>query len=157
PVSIKPAGKGWLLDFGVNRSGLIHLQVSGKAGTKITIIPSEKLKADGTLDIASTGASPDKAIAYRYTLARGGPESWRPQFTYNGFRYLQVDGLAQAPSNTTITMDLIHAVNPPSSEFTSSNPLLQTIRIMTKRAIESNMMSVLTDCPDREKGPYTGD
>ena len=28
---------------------------------------------------------------------------------------------------------------------------------MALRAIESNMMSVLTDCPDREKGPYTGD
>ena len=158
PVSIKPLGSGsWLLDFGINRSGLVHLNVSGAAGTKITIIPSEKLQADGTLDVASTGAGPGKTIAYRYSLAGGAPESWRPQFTYNGFRYLQVDGLAHAPAKETVTVDLIHATNPSSSEFASSNPLLQTIRTMTRRAIESNMMSVLTDCPDREKGPYTGD
>lgn len=158
PVSIKPTADGsYILDFGVNRSGLPHIHISAKAGTKITLIPAEKLKEDGSLDIASTGARAGKQIAYRYTAAGGGPESWRAQFTYNGFRYLEVEGLPHAPDKTTVSLDVIHATNPSASEFASSEPLLQTIRTMARRAIQSNMMSVLTDCPDREKGPYTGD
>ncbi len=158
PISIKAATNGaYILDFGANHSGLPHIHVSAEAGTRITLIPAEKLKTDGSLDISSTGARPTGQIAYRYTAAGGGPEDWHAQFTYNGFRYLEVEGLPHAPNKTTVTVDVIHAMNPSASEFTSSNPLLQTIRTMTRRAIESNMMSVLTDCPDREKGPYTGD
>jgi alpha-L-rhamnosidase len=96
-------------------------------------------------------------IAYRYTFSGKGVETWRPQFTYNGFRYLKVEGLTAAPKPAEITVDTVHASNPEASTFTSSNPLLQQIQEMTHRAIQSNMMSVLTDCPDREKGPYTGD
>src|SRR5437016_13545730 len=54
-------------------------------------------------------------------------------------------------------MDVVHAANPSASEFTSSSDLLNQIHAITERSIQSNMMSVLTDCPDREKGPYTGD
>ena len=158
PISIKALSNGaYILDFGANRSGLPHVHISAKAGTEITMIPAERLKADGSLDISSTGATATKQIAYRYTAAGGGPEDWHAQFTYNGFRYLEVDGLPHAPDKNTVTVDVIHATNPSASEFTSSNPLLQSIRTIARRAIKSNMMSVLTDCPDREKGPYTGD
>jgi alpha-L-rhamnosidase len=96
-------------------------------------------------------------IAYRYTFSGKGVETWRPQFTYNGFRYLKVEGLTLAPKPSEITADVVYASNPEASTFTSSDPLLQQIQEMTHRAIQSNMMSVFTDCPDREKGPYTGD
>lgn len=158
PVSIKAMPNGaYILDFGANRSGLPLLHISAKAGTEITMIPAELLKPDGSLDIASTGATATKQIAYRFTAAGGGPENWHAQFTYNGFRYLEVKGLPHAPDKSTITVDVIHAMNPSASEFSSSNPLLQSIRTIARRAIKSNMMSVMTDCPDREKGPYTGD
>jgi hypothetical protein len=158
PISIRAISNGaYILDFGANRSGLPRIHVSAKAGTEITMIPAEKLNANGSIDISSTGARVGKQIAYRYTAAGGGPEDWHAQFTYNGFRYLEVDGLLQTPDKTTVTVDVIHATNPSASEFTSSNPLLQSIRAMALRAIQSNMMSVLTDCPGREKGPYTGD
>lgn len=158
PVSIKARPNGaYILDFGANRSGFPQVHITAKAGTEITMIPSELLKPDGSLDISSTGARPNKQIAYRFTAAGGGPENWHAQFTYNGFRYLEVEGLPHAPNKNTITVDVIHAMNPSASEFSSSNPLLQSIRTIARRAIKSNMMSVMTDCPDREKGPYTGD
>jgi alpha-L-rhamnosidase len=96
-------------------------------------------------------------IAYRYTSAGGHHETWHPQFTYSGFRYVRIDGLQHAPDPGTATMLVVHAANPRASSFSSSSPLLTQIHDMTVRSIESNMMSVLTDCPDREKGPYTGD
>jgi alpha-L-rhamnosidase len=158
PVSIKPTGSGsYLLDFGANRSGWPNLRVSGKAGTTITLTPAELLNPDSSLNVRSTGASAEKKIAYRYTLVGSGSETWHPQFTYSGFRYLQVDGLPAVPAKDTVTMKVLYAANPEASTFDSSSPLLQAIRAMTRRAIQSNMMSVLTDCPNREKGPYTGD
>ena len=158
PGSVRAIGGGsYILDFGANRSGWPSVHLAGKAGTTITMTPSELLNADGTLDVGSTGARPDRKIAYRYTFAGAGVETWQPKFTYNGFRYLQVDGLAHAPDKSAITMMTLYAANPRASAFESSSTLLQQIHEITLRAMQSNMMSVLTDCPDREKGPYTGD
>ncbi|MET7474827.1 family 78 glycoside hydrolase catalytic domain [Streptomyces sp. NPDC005648] len=158
PVSSTPDGTGsYILDFGANRSGWPSLKVSGPAGTTISMIPAEKLKTDGTLDISSTGATATDQIAYRYTLSGHGTETWHPRFTYSGFRYLKVDGLPAAPKADTVTLQVIHASNPRASDFTSSSRLINEIHAITLRSTQSNMMSVLTDCPDREKGPYTGD
>lgn len=158
PVSITPDGKGaYILDFGANRSGWPSVRASGPPGTRISMIPAEKLSADGSLDIASTGATAANQIAYRYTLSGHGTETWHPRFTYSGFRYLKVDGLPAAPKSDTVTMQVVHASNPRASGFTSSNQLINEVHAITLRAMQSNMMSVLTDCPDREKGPYTGD
>lgn len=158
PVAITPRGNGsYILDFGANRSGWPSLNVSGPAGSKVSMIPAELLKADGSLDVSSTGASADNPIAYRYTLSGKGTETWHPRFTYSGFRYLQVDGLPKAPRPDTVTVRTIHAANPQASTFDSSDEVVNQIHTITQRAMQSNMMSVMTDCPDREKGPYTGD
>ncbi|MER5683174.1 family 78 glycoside hydrolase catalytic domain [Streptomyces sp. NPDC002205] len=158
PQSVTPVGNGsYVLDFGANHSGWPALKATGPAGTTITMTPAEKLKSDGTLDVSSTGATAADKIAYQYTLAGKGTETWHPQFTYSGFRYLQVDGLPTAPTRDTVTLQVLYADNPQASTFDSSSQLINDIHAMTLRSIQSNMMSVLTDCPDREKGPYTGD
>ncbi|MDH2416221.1 alpha-L-rhamnosidase [Nocardioides sp. CER19] len=158
PKAISKVGDSWVLDFGANRSGWPDVSLEVPAGTTVTMTPAEQLNPDGTINTASTGASATKgAIAYKYTAAGHRRETWHPQFTYSGFRYLRVDGLAQRPSRDTVTMLVVHAANPRASSFSSSSHVLNDIHAMTVRSTESNMMSVLTDCPDREKGPYTGD
>jgi len=150
-------GATYVLDFGTQLSGLPKVSVSGPAGTTITMIPAEVANADGSINISSTGASATNQILYRYTLAGGGAETWHSQFTYNGFRYLQVTGLPAAPTADTVTVDVTHASNQATASFDSSSPLLDQIYTISKQALDNNMQSVLTDCPDREKGPYTGD
>lgn len=158
PVSIKPAGgDSYILDFGANVAGWPTLRLSGKAGSTVTLIPSELLNPDGSLNVRSTGASEARKIAYRYTLSGEGEETWHPKFTYHGFRYLRVDGLSAPPARNTVTVQVLYASNPEASAFESSSPLLQSVRDICLRATQGNMLSVLTDCPDREKGPYTGD
>ncbi len=147
----------YVLDFGKNLSGLPKLSVSGPAGTTVTMIPAETANADGTIDVSSTGASATSQILYRYTLSGHGHETWHSQFTYNGFRYLQVTGLVSPPTPETVTLLVTRASNRDAASFDSSSQLLNAIYAITKQALENNMQSVLTDCPDREKGPYTGD
>ncbi len=147
----------YVLDFGKNLSGLPKITSSGPAGTTVTLIPAEVVNADGTLNIGSTGASATNQILYRYTFAGGGTETWHAQFTYNGFRYLQVTGLPSAPTADNVTVLVTHASNRETATFTTSDDTINSIWAITKQALENNMQSVLTDCPDREKGPYTGD
>ena len=61
------------------------------------------------------------------------------------------------PTPDTVTLLVTRASNRETASFDSSSQLLNSIYAITKQALENNMQSVLTDCPDREKGPYTGD
>jgi alpha-L-rhamnosidase len=151
------AGPTYVLNFGANLAGLPKITGSAPAGTTVTMIPAEQVNADGTVNVASTGASPTSQILYHYTFAGHGTETWHAQFTYNGFQYLEVRGLTAAPTPDTITLLVTHAANKQTATFDSSSAMLNTIYQITRRALQNNMQSVLTDCPDREKGPYTGD
>ena len=120
-------GPTYVLDFGKNLSGLPKITGAGPAGTTVTLIPAEVANADGTVNIGSTGASATNQILYRYTFAGSGTETWHAQFTYNGFRYLQVTGLAAAPTADDVTVLVTHASNRETATFSSSDDTLNSI------------------------------
>lgn len=153
---ITPTANGeWVYDLGQNASGIIELQVSGKKGDTIRITPAELLKEDGTVTQKNMGGP----VYFTYILNGEGTETWRPRFFYSGFRYLQVKGGVPAgkenPLNEAIIKDLkgLHVRNaaPPAGEFTSSNELFNKTFKLIDWGIKSNMVSVFTDCPHREK------
>jgi hypothetical protein len=141
----------YVLDFGRNLVGL--LQVTGKApaGTTITLLGSEQPTPPTNYDTVGS------AGLYRYTFAGTRQETWHAQFTYSGQRYLVVRGLPYKPTAHTVTLLVTHASNQETSTFRTCDPMLNSIYDITKRALQGNMISVFTDCPNREKGPYTGD
>jgi len=141
----------YVLDFGRNLVGL--LQVSGEepSGTTVTLLGSEGPQPPTDYNsVNSTGL-------YDYTFAGTGVETWHTQFTYNGQRFVVVRGLPDTPTKQTVTLLVTHADNTPTATFSSCDTLLSSIYDITKLALENNMQSVMTDCPNREKGPYTGD
>lgn len=137
----------YVFDIGTNVAGWQQLKVRGPAGTKITMRPAELLHPDGTIDYASTG----NPIYDDYTLRGDGVEIWHPEFVYHGFRYIQVEGLPSAPDTDAITALVLRAANDSAGSFDCSNDLLNGIHRVIDRATQSNMFSVLTDCPTREK------
>lgn len=156
-AAVSVPGPTYVLKFGANLAGLPEITDAAPAGTTVTMIPAEAVNPDGSINTSSTGAGPTSQILYRYTFAGRGRETWHSQFTYSGFQYLEVRGLPRPPTADTITLLVTHAANQQTSSFDSSDQTLNTIDQITERALENNMQSVLTDCPDREKGPYTGD
>ena len=155
PVAITQMKSGaFLFDMGVNFAGWQQLRVSGPAGTKVTMSIAEILNSDGTLNLQTMGAVP---IYDTYTRAGAGVETWHPKFEYHGFRYLQVTGLPSPPTADTITGYVVRGANEVAGSFTSSNALLNYIHRIINRAIQSNMISIFTDCPDREKLGWLGD
>src|SRR2546427_5690526 len=91
PVSIRRASSGEMLfDLGQNFTGWARLNVSGSAGTTVTMRVGEGLDKGGKPYTANLRAA---AQTDQYTpsgKARGGYE---PHFTFHGFRYGAVAGL----------------------------------------------------------------
>ena len=156
PISKTQLSPGvWVYDLGQNASGIPQITVQGKKGDTVRITPAELIHADGSANQTGSG----KPHYYNYILKGGGPETWHPQFTYYGFRYLQVDGaIPQGEANTQqlpvmIAIKGLHTRNSAAAAgtFTCSNELFNRTFKLIDWAMKSNMASVFTDCPHREK------
>jgi alpha-L-rhamnosidase len=140
-------------DLGQNAPVIPRLAVHGPSGSSVKIIPAELLRPDGSVDRGSAGG----AEAYwKYTLAGSGAESWFPKFFYHGCRYLQVERApatadGELPVVETLAGVVVHSIAAPVGDFTSSNELFNRIRTLVRWAQRANMVSVLTDCPHRER------
>jgi len=142
----------WVYDIGQNCSGIPSIKVKGNKGDTIRIYCGELINKDGTANQRATG-SPSY---FNYILKGEGTESWQPQFTYTGFRYMQVqcipkDSMQSAPMVEEIAG--LHTRNAAATvgSFSSSNQLFNDTYKLIDWAIRSNTASVFTDCPHREK------
>lgn len=153
-ISVTPEGH-YLYDLGQNFSGIPQISVRGKKGDIVTLRPGE-LSKDGAVSQQSTG-SPHY---YCYTIGTTDSiESWHPQFTYFGLRYIQVEGAVPAattnPDSLPEIIDIVglHTTSdtPVSGSFECSNQLFNNTFRLVDWAMRSNMASILTDCPHREK------
>jgi hypothetical protein len=143
-------------DLGQNVSQIPRIVVSGPAGSFVRIIPAELLKPDGTVDRASCTQDGIRPAWWQYTLKGNGEEHWFPKFFYQGCRYYQVqlhaakDG-GPLPKIVKIEGVVVHSSSKPTGEFVCSNTLFNRIYKLVRWAQRSNMMSLMTDCPHREK------
>ena len=142
-------------DMGKNSSGWPEILVRGRAGDRVRMLPGELLNPDGTVTQASAGAGPNDPVLFDYTLA-GGEERWHPRFAYYGFRYVQVETIPATaggpkPEVLSLQTDVVHDDVAVDGQFTSGVTLLNQIHALIDRAILSNLASVISDCPTREK------
>ncbi|GAA4799398.1 glycoside hydrolase family 78 protein [Olivibacter ginsenosidimutans] len=141
----------FLIDFGQNASGIIRLKVKGNRGDQLKITPAEVLDDDGLPYQKASGAP----YYFEYTLHGNQEEMWEPRFTYYGFRYALVELKSDRPADLakSLQLTLLHTRNssPTVGSFSSSNPLFNQINDLINWGIKSNLASVATDCPHREK------
>jgi alpha-L-rhamnosidase len=57
----------------------------------------------------------------------------------------------ELPTVDSVEMVIVHSTAAPAGQFATSEPLLNRIRDLVRWAQRSNMVSILTDCPHREK------
>ncbi|MEJ5963129.1 family 78 glycoside hydrolase catalytic domain [Pedobacter immunditicola] len=154
-VNQNAATGDWIYDLGQNASGIIELKVSGRKGDTVRVIPGELLKADGTVNQKPTGSP----YYFQYILKGSGIETWRPRFTYSGFRYIQLKGGVPPGKNNTHKLPIVNELTglhirnaaTKTGSFKSSNKIFNQTNSLIDWAIKSNMVSVFTDCPHREK------
>ena len=153
--SYAPQAGKYVVDFGQNASGIIRIRVKGLKGAVVRITPAELLD-DNRLPYQKASGSP---YYLSYTLKGDGVEEWAPRFTYYGFRYAMVEGAAPpdaakaGDSAQLQDITFLHTRNcaPAVGYFQCSDTLFNRIHTLIDWAIRSNLASVSTDCPHREK------
>ncbi len=144
-----------VVDLGQNASYMPRITVSGPVGSTVRLTHAEIVNPDGTISRTTCGGNRGPAW-WQYTKATDEPETWFPQFFYAGCRYLQVDKIpakagGELPRLDKIEGVVVHSTAEPVGQFDCSNELLNRIRTLVRWAQRSNMASILTDCPHREK------
>ena len=137
-------------DFGQNASGIVSIKLEGNRGDTVRIYPAELLTADSAANQKATGSP----YYYQYVLEKDGTAEWQPRFTYYGFRFAEVVLRPQRGGSIRLKeIKALHIRNGAETvgSFHSSDSLFNQIHQLIKWAINSNMVSVFTDCPHREK------
>ena len=142
----------FIYDLGQQASHMTRFSVRGSAGSKIRITPTELLNADGSIFRNNYNG---KAWSH-FTLAGAGVETYMLKFFYSGHRYVQVEALpAKAggalPEVISLEGLVTHSAVADAGEFWCSHETLNKIHAMVRWAELSNMMSVISDCPHRER------
>ncbi|MGN9810422.1 family 78 glycoside hydrolase catalytic domain [Micromonospora sp. BQ11] len=158
PIAVTQPKPGvWVFDMGQNFTGWNRVKATGAAGTVLTMRHAEVLNPDGTLyldNLRVNGLATD-----RFTLAgTGGEESYTPRFTVHGYRYVELTGYPGTPTADTVTGLAAWTAGSQLGTLTTSNTLLNQVQQAIVWGQRSNMLSIPTDCPQRdERLGWTGD
>lgn len=152
PKKLQSSGNNgrMVYDFGQNASGIITLTMTGNKGDTVRVYPAELLTDDGRPNQKHSGSP----YYFQYIFNKKGKVTWRPRFTYYGFRYAEVQLRPAAVKKIHINdIRAAHIRNSARQigSFHSSDTLFNQIHTLINWAIKSNMVSVFTDCPHREK------
>lgn len=150
----QPTPGTWIFDLGQNMVGKVRLNVNGPAGTTVRIRHAEVLNPDGTAYTANLRSA---QATDHYRLA-GGAETYEPTFTFHGFRYVELTGLTGTPDLGTITGLVMHTDGELTSQFETSNAMVNKLHSNITWGQRGNFLSIPTDTPARdERLGWTGD
>ncbi len=144
----------YLYDFGQNSSGILRFMVKGNKADTIRITPAELVDSSNLPNQNASG----RPYYYTYILKGTGLEIWQPKFSYYGFRYALVENAAPDTAGNKSLPSLLYLVSlhtrnstPATGIFSCSDSLFNKINTLIQWAVKSNLQSVVTDCPHREK------
>ncbi|HYV95878.1 MAG TPA: glycoside hydrolase family 78 protein [Gemmatimonadaceae bacterium] len=149
PVSVSEPKPGvFVFDLGQNMVGWVRFAARGSAGTTVSLTHAEMLGDDGTVYTENLrGAEQTDA----YTLRGTAVETLEPHFTYHGFRYVQVTGLAGRPRLQDLVGREITSSMRETGTFATSSPLITKLWNNVLWTQRDNMIGIPTDCPQRDE------
>jgi len=144
PVNTEKIGEGhYRVDFGQEISGWLNLiNITGERGRKINI----KYICESHMGDNS------------YIMRGGAPESYAARFTWFVFREAEITNWPGELKPEQITAEAVYTDIETTGNFECSNPLFNKINRIWWRSQTDNMHGgIASDCPHRERSPYTGD
>lgn len=157
PISIsKLSNHEWLIDMGQNMVGWVRCTVRHVyIGQKIELHHAEILNKDGSFYTGNLRKAKQKIV---YIAKGEEEETFEPHFTYQGFRYVKISGLTQPPQIADFEGIVLHTDMEKTTEFETSNPLINQLHHNVEWSQKGNFFDVPTDCPQRDdRLGWTGD
>ena len=143
-----PKAGTYIYDFGQNLAGIASVRATGPAGTDVRLRFAEVLNPDGTLYTENLRTA--KATDH-FILAGTGSREYQPKFTFHGFRYVEVTGLAANPGLDAVKAVVFHTDAPFTAELKTGSPMINQLWQNILWGQRSNFISVPTDCPQRDE------
>ncbi|WP_449439861.1 family 78 glycoside hydrolase catalytic domain [Pedobacter steynii] len=149
-----PAGET-VVDFGQNLVGWVMLKAKGAAGTRITLSHAEVLTKEGNFYTVNLRSAKAQDI---YILKENTEQVFEPHFTFQGFRYVKVEGYPGELKAEDMTAVAVYSDMEATGKFSTSNALLNQLQHNIQWGQKGNFVDVPTDCPQRdERLGWTGD
>ncbi|MBO5938456.1 MAG: family 78 glycoside hydrolase catalytic domain [Clostridia bacterium] len=169
--SIKPSNGikdgTWVIDIGENMAGIAEFKFpKAPAGTTFVLRYAETVDELGKNDYRSAGTYANQLIQQDIYIAKGTGEveTFRPKFTYHGFRYVEITGIndltkgyGKIPSHEIVTAYAMSTDFEMTADFRTSHADLQKFWNIIDNTFRSNYHGVPTDCPTRERCGWMGD
>lgn len=154
-ITISPKGET-IVDFGQCLSGNAKFALRGKRGQQVAFSYTQQTDKDGNYDINILMPFNNQHKDY-YIFSGDGEEVYEPTFTYRGFRYVRVEGYEGELDIDKIEARLIASDVESIGDFRCSDPDVTRLHRNIQWTLISNLMSIPTDNPDRERAGWTGD
>ncbi|WP_130616020.1 alpha-L-rhamnosidase [Cohnella abietis] len=157
PITVLHTAKGeTVVDLGQVIAGRVRMRVRGAAfGTEIKLEHGEVLDENGNFLCNIIGRYKDQTDIY---VARGAEEEvYEPRFTFHGFRYVKVTGYPGTLDTADFTGVVLSSDLRPTGEFECSDERINQLQANIQWSQVGNMLSIPTDCPQRERAGWTGD
>jgi len=156
PKAIYKSPRGeWILDTGQVMAGRLRMKVRGKKGEVVTLEHTETIDKEGNYLYNMFGKFINQTDTY--VLSGEGEEVFEPLLTFHGFRYVRITGYPGEPAVDDFDVQVIQSDLKPTGGFQCSDERLNQLQRNIIWSQRSNMISVPTDCPQREKAGWTGD
>lgn len=153
-----------VIDFGENIAGYVEFSVNGRAGDKVKLVHGEVLDKAGNFTMQNFyfEGTPEMPVfctkqEIHYILSGKGKETYKPSFTFMGFRYVLVEEWPGIVDPNDFTAIVICSDMKKTVDFQCSNHLLNQLYQNTIRSQMGNFIDLPTDCPHRERMGWTGD
>lgn len=149
-----------VLDFSQNIAGHVECRIPAALGRTLTLRFGETLDADGNFTQTNLQISPHPkhpTLQGVRIICSNEPFIYKPEFCVFGFRYVLLkDWPGEIDLGDFIAIAMYSDMEE-TGEFSCDNDLVNKLFANTRWSMKSNFLDVPTDCPQRERNPWTGD
>lgn len=150
---ITPRGEH-VLDMGQNFAGYPEFKVTAKAGDRVKLSFAEILDYNGNF-YNENYRSAKAELEY---ICCEGEQTYKPHFTFYGYRYIRVDTFPTEINPDDFTGIVVYSDMERTGRIRTSNRLLNRLFENALWSQRSNFIDIPTDCPQRdERMGWTGD
>ena len=157
PIEFITTPKGEkVIDFGQNLAGYVEITVCGKKGDIIEIDHAEVLDTEGNFYTDNLRTAKQRNT---YVLSGEGKEILKPNFTWQGFRYIRLNKIPTDNIELSCFKAIaVHSNMRRTGDFVCGHEKLNQLYHNIIWGQKSNFIDVPTDCPQRdERMGWTGD
>lgn len=152
-VFTTPAGER-VVDFGQEVTGYVEFTVNAKAGERVKILHGEVLDQNGNFYNANYRSAKAELV---YTC-KDGLQTWHPQLTFFGFRYIKLEEFPGEAKPEQFSAIVVYSNMKQTGRLRCSDAGLNQLFSNIFWGQKGNFVDVPTDCPQRdERLGWTGD